>query len=591
METKHYYTDERNAQIVIALLKAHGIRRVIANPGTTNIAFVGSVQNDPWFQVYSGVDERHSAYMAVGMAQESGEPVVLSCTGATASRNYLPALTEAYYRKLPILALTSIHRLGSLGNLLPQMLDRSVQPRDTVRYSVQIPTPHTLAEINDCVLNVNKAILELRRSGGGPVHINLETSRISTFNTKELPPVRVIKRVVASDNHWPVLDSERRVGVWIGAHKKFSRETVAAIENFVKHFNAAVFVDHTSSYYGFGRVNAAFVSGQHGMHFNPKYRHLLPQLQIQLGEISGDYFTMGLCSAATDTWRVNEDGELRDLNGKLSHVFAMTEGEFFGHYNGLAGEERQPRYYLDWMSADEALRKRPVDFPFSNLWMAMCAHDRFPAGSIVHLGIFNSFRSWIQFRLPEGVQANCNVGGFGIDGSISTLIGASLVRPDKIFFAVVGDLAFFYDLNALGNRHIGRNIRILLVNNGCGAEFKLSSHYGSQFGSQTDDYIAAGHHFGNKSPDLVRHFASDLGFKYLTASTKEEFIGQLDEFFAPKCDASIVFECFTSPENESAALESLSRIDPYVSVKGRVKNVLSSCLPDEMVSMIGKIFK
>ena len=95
-EQKHYYTDEKNAQIVIALLKANGIRKVIANPGTTNISFVGSVQNDPWFQVYSGIDERHSAYMAVGMAAESGEPVVLSCTGATASRNYYSALTEAY---------------------------------------------------------------------------------------------------------------------------------------------------------------------------------------------------------------------------------------------------------------------------------------------------------------------------------------------------------------------------------------------------------------------------------------------------------------------------------------------------------------
>ena len=56
MNNKHYYTDEKNAQIVIALLKAHGIRKVIANLGTTNIAFVGSVQDDPWFEVYSGID-------------------------------------------------------------------------------------------------------------------------------------------------------------------------------------------------------------------------------------------------------------------------------------------------------------------------------------------------------------------------------------------------------------------------------------------------------------------------------------------------------------------------------------------------------
>ena len=50
------YTDEKNDQIVLSLLKAHGIRRIVANPGTTNIAIVGSAQNDPWFEAYSGVE-------------------------------------------------------------------------------------------------------------------------------------------------------------------------------------------------------------------------------------------------------------------------------------------------------------------------------------------------------------------------------------------------------------------------------------------------------------------------------------------------------------------------------------------------------
>lgn len=44
---------------------------------------------DSWFEMYSSVDERSAAYMACGMAAESGEVVVLSCTGATASRNYV----------------------------------------------------------------------------------------------------------------------------------------------------------------------------------------------------------------------------------------------------------------------------------------------------------------------------------------------------------------------------------------------------------------------------------------------------------------------------------------------------------------------
>ena len=98
---KKYYTVERNVQIVIALLKANGIKRVIASPGKTNMTFVGSIQQDPFFEIYSSVDERSAAYLACGMAAETGEPVVLSCTGATASRNYMPGLTEAYYRRDP----------------------------------------------------------------------------------------------------------------------------------------------------------------------------------------------------------------------------------------------------------------------------------------------------------------------------------------------------------------------------------------------------------------------------------------------------------------------------------------------------------
>ena len=99
-------TSERNIQIVLYLLKAHGIKKVVASPGATDVSLVASMQHDPYFEMYSCLDERSAAYMACGMAAESGEPVMITCTGATSSRNYMPALTEAYYRHLPILAVT-----------------------------------------------------------------------------------------------------------------------------------------------------------------------------------------------------------------------------------------------------------------------------------------------------------------------------------------------------------------------------------------------------------------------------------------------------------------------------------------------------
>ena len=103
---QRYYSSEKNVQILVSLLKQNGIRKIIASPGTTNHTFLGSVQNDSFFEIFSSVDERSAAYMACGMVQESEEVVVLSCTGATASRNYMPGLTEAFYNKLPILAIT-----------------------------------------------------------------------------------------------------------------------------------------------------------------------------------------------------------------------------------------------------------------------------------------------------------------------------------------------------------------------------------------------------------------------------------------------------------------------------------------------------
>lgn len=98
----------RNVQIVLYLLKRYGIRKVIASPGTQNMELVVSMQRDSFFEMYSAADERSAAYMACGLSAESNEPVVLSCTGATASRNYLPGLTEAYYRHLKIIATTLI---------------------------------------------------------------------------------------------------------------------------------------------------------------------------------------------------------------------------------------------------------------------------------------------------------------------------------------------------------------------------------------------------------------------------------------------------------------------------------------------------
>ena len=577
-----FYSAERNVQILVALLKAHGIRYVIASPGTTNINFVASVQCDPFFKVFSSVDERSAAYLACGIASESGEPVVLSCTGATASRNYVSGLTEAYYRKLPVLAITSTQNPMRVGHLMPQVIDRSKQLADMVVDSTLLNMVRTKDEEWDCEIKANRVLLALRRHGGGPAHINLETAYNQDFSLKELPKARMIRRIMPHDE-FPALPTNGKIGIFVGAHQPFGPELTEAVDAFCACHDAVVFCDVTSGYHGKYEFHPALIASQ----FDWDKAPIRPNLMIHIGEVSGDY-TVDVMTA-NEYWRVNPDGELRDRFKKLTHVFEMEEITFFKHY---LNDSPARTSYLEvcQKSYRQALEALP-ELPFSNVWIAQQTADKIPEGSTFHVGILNSLRCWNYFDLPKGVRTACNVGGFGIDGDVSTLIGASLVNPDRLCFAVVGDLAFFYDLNVLGNRHVGKNVRIMLINNGRGTEFHNSDHPAARFGEAGDWFMAAAGHFGNKSPELVKHYAQDLGYEYLSASNKEEYLAAYGDFFnpAPK-ERPVIFEVFTDSDAESDAIHLLrtALTDGTGSIKQLARDVLGSKLTSKIGRMIGR---
>ena len=261
MNNEFHYSNERNAQIVIALLKANNIKKIVASPGSTNISFVGSVQNDSYFEVYSSVDERSAAYLACGLAAESDEPVVLSCTGATASRNYLSGLTEAYYRKLPIIAVTSTHEQSMVGNLIPQVIDRSACQNDVAIMSVQIPTVKDAKDDWNCQIKVNRALSAIKRNGGGPVHLNLETANVrQPFSVEELKDIKVIQRYTVYDE-LPEMP-KGRIGIFVGSHKNWSKSLTESVDKFCEVHNAVVFCDHTSGYEGKYKIMAALLGSQ-----------------------------------------------------------------------------------------------------------------------------------------------------------------------------------------------------------------------------------------------------------------------------------------------------------------------------------------
>lgn len=562
MEQKHNYTDEKNAQILLALLKAHGLKKIIASPGSSNLSVVGSVQFDDWFEVYSAIDERHAAYMACGMAEESAEPVVLCCTGSTASRNYIPGLTEAYYRKLPILAITAAQPMSHAGNLWSQFVDRSVVGRDVVKFSTHLSAVRDEADVRDCALRVNKAILELTRHGGGPVHINLETTTDGNFLTTTLPEITRIERHFSWTKDWPSISESSRVAVLVGAHANFTPDLTKALEGFIATHNAVVFNTAPRTYNGKNRIEPSLVCSQSGIGGNPKSASLRPDLLIYIGEELNDYAFNVWLQGVPEVWRVSEDGEVRDRYGHLTHVFELAEGEFFVRY--AHGHGRQD-FYETWISADKFVREKAsvVSFPFSNLAIARRVLAEFPDDAVLHLGLSSTYQHWNMFLSDGRYPVYANVGCCGIDGCVSALVGGSLARPEKIHVGVFGDLTFFYDLHAIGNRHIKKNVRILLINNGLGALFNHPGHVLDRFGDDRNVFFGAEGHFGNKSPALVKHISEDLGFHYQAIRSVDELSAALPLLFSRESSRPVLLECFTDAEDEREAWQLRTHMDPY----------------------------
>lgn len=576
-----YYSNEKNVQILLALMKAHNVKKIVISPGATNVCFVTSVQNDGYFELYSSVDERSAAYIACGLAEESGEPVALSCTGATASRNYVSGLTEAYYRKLPILAITSTQPEGRIGHNVPQVVDRTNLLNDIARISVQIPIIHDDEDEWSASVKMNQALLELRHNGGGPAHINLTTTYSKDYSCKELPEVQVIDRICNEDSI-PELKA-KKVGILVGAHSKWSERLSNAVEEFCEKYNAVVICDHTSNYTGKYGVLATLVTGQDK--YYAKCRNM--DVLIHMGNISGAYIFV----YPEQIWRVNPDGAVCDTYKKLRYTFEMNEEVFFEQYNSLRKENAGNTYSEEWHNEYNNLLHNMPELPFSNAWIAQNTINKLPKQSVLHLGILNSLRTWNFFEADKSVLCYSNTGGFGIDGCMSTVIGAALANPEKLYFLTLGDLAFFYDMNSLGNKHVGNNVRILMINNGKGTEFRNYNHNAAQLGDAADVYVAAAGHYGKKSNTLVKNFVENLGFKYLSASNKDEYAQIVEEFVSNKIgNQPIVLEVFTNAEDESEALRRINNIgeNETLAVKGLAKKILGEKNIKTLKSVIRK---
>ena len=576
------YSNEKNVQILLSLLKAHGVKKMVLSPGSANASFVASVQYDGEFELYSSVDERSAAYIACGLAEEAKEPVVICCTGATASRNYMSGLTEAYYRKLPIIAITATRPIVWIGQNRDQLIDRSIIPNDIAVKSVQIPIVQNKQDEWECNLKINDAILEASRNGGGPVHINLTTSYSLDFSVKQLPKERVIHRFYKNSKLPDV--PKGNIAIFVGSHSVWDEKLKNAVDSFCEMYDAFVLCDQTSNYSG----KYGIPCGMFNIAGFPNYE---VELLIHIGNVSASWPIN-----AKEVWRVNIDGEVRDTYQLLTNVFEMSETCFFESYcdNSLRkGTTQYDKWHEKYYKLENELKNNDARMEYSSMWIAQNMHSELPKNSVIHFGILNSLRCWNFFKLTQSIRGYSNTGGFGIDGGVSSLIGASLAFPEKKYFGIFGDLAFFYDMNSLGNRHISSNIRIMVVNNGLGGEFKnsLGNVQKAGLGDLANDYISAYGHYGKESRELLKHYSQDLGFEYLSASNKEQFMDVISKFITDENrDKPMLFEVFMDDHEDVSAIDLLKEVGAKLSsersVLKKTKQVVKNLVGQSNITKI-----
>lgn len=575
------YTILENARIVISLLKKHNIRHIVISPGGSNIPIVQGVQSDPFFTCYSVVDERSAMYFAIGLYLELGEPIATSCTSAQATRNYLPGLTEAYYKHVPILAITMSKHPRYLMQEYMQCPVQTSLPVDAVKRSYSLPYISNANDRAQCVRVANEAMLELTHHTLGPVQLNIEELDNETwvFNSSmQLPDVRCIRRFGYVDE-WNSSLSDKKIMVLIGEHRPFSRKERESIERFSASHNVLVYSDSISNYHGRYSLNANLLMASMSQTvFESRYK---PDILITIGGVTGDYGIyfplINLPDGSFEHWRVSPDGNVVDTYNKLTAIYEVSIDEFFNRMSADAISDHS--YYDLWADSVRSL-KLDIEVPFSNLYAAQQTHQLIPSGSRLHFAILNSLRVWSYFPFKEDVECYSNVAAFGIDGCLSTMLGQS-VASEKLTFLVTGDLAFYYDMNALGIRHIKPNVRILLVNNNGGVEFKLGD---LESRTEVGKYISAAGHFKS-----AKSWAEDNGFVYLSASGKEEFLSHVEQFVAVS-DSPILLEIFTEPALEREANQLFRRGNAEMTrseeLKSGMKKAVKSVLGDTVVRKI-----
>ena len=564
------YSNKENINILTSLLLEWGVTDAVVCPGSRNAAIVHNLNECGTIRCHPITDERSAAFYAMGIALNTKRPTVVCITSGSALLNTAPAVAEAYYQHVPLIVIAADRPQQWIDQLDGQTLPQPDALNRFVRRSVSLPEPRTEEERWYCNRLVNEALHAAIFRQPAPVLINVPiTEPLFTFDVAGLPKERCFRMLdseaALTNTTVEVLQQElyqaKRPLIVVGqmAADSFGC-SVFDINELSKHF--VVFAEPLSN------------SGE-TIHFDEAVRHLTAHPELS-PDYTPDYIIYigdTLVSKATRRWLRQTQApsclitadplhasdplmSLRHIvtcdNANLALLMPMLY-DIYTHRHLHAddeaawrNEESRTMFLNKWKSllsqwANHAAAYEPeysqmaVVKYFEKLIeeSAVCVNTHYANSTAVRLAcIYANHYVW------------CNRGVNGIEGSLSTAAGFSLASTG-LTVCVIGDLSFFYDQNALWNRNLNGNLRILLLNNRTGGIFR--SLPGLKDSPAAGDLVAATHE------TTAQGICTQNDIGYLSAKNMQEAQIGIVTLLTRQTDRPLLLEVFTEAEADAKA--------------------------------------
>ena len=522
---------------------------VVISPGSRNVPLAIGFASNEKFNCYSIVDERSAAFFALGLSQKSKKPTILICTSGSALLNYYPAVAEAYYSEIPLIILSADRPKYKINIGDGQTIDQSDVYKKNILYSNTLSQDcsHATEEIvksnlqkiinnkddsskiqklQKSIQTNNEAMIEkafnLSINKMQPVHLNVPMEEpLYDFIDSPSISIKLKKKIEKNlsiedlDNCYKTINKASKILILIGVSDGYilSKKSIQKINSCS---SMVVMKEHTSNVF-----NESFISNIDRLvgpielqsNSDSAFDELSPEIVISLGGM--------IVSKKIKSF-------LRNYKPKKHfHIGNNISKDSF--YSGVDHLEVSPNKFF------ENIVFKKIDSNYHNIWQdinrsKLELHNRYMrVANFSDLKVFELLSNWIPkkydiqvanstpvryfqlFDLKNKNHMFANRGTSGIDGSTSTAIGSS-INSDLPVVLITGDLSFFYDINALWNKHIPPSFRIIIINNGGGGIFKILP--GFKENNLFSEFIETKHNLS------ARSIAKMFNLNYSRVSTK-----------------------------------------------------------------------